>query len=329
MREDSTATMTRPAMDRLIDGINRTGAPIVVGLDPRLSQLPEGIRERSRTEFGNTLEAIARAFLRFNTEIIDAIADVVPAVKPQIAFYEQYGHWGMWAYEETIRHASAKGLVVIGDIKRSDIGSTAQAYADGHIGEVEWWEQTRPALDCDFVTVNPYLGSDGLMPFVSWCKAKARGLFVLVKTSNPSSGEIQDLELASGEKLYEHVGHLVADLGTQVFGESGYSSVGAVVGATYPEELGALRKQLPHTFFLVPGYGAQGAGVNDILPAFDENGGGAVINSSRDIIFAFRYGRYRSFGESGFAAAARAAAMDMRDALTAGLTARGPGVGKQ
>lgn len=313
----------RTAMDSLIDNINRTGAPIVVGLDPRLSQLPREIRERCQREFGKTSEAVAQAFLLFNAKIIDAIADVVPAVKPQVAFYEQYGHRGMWAYEETIRYARAKGLVVIGDIKRSDIGSTAQAYADGHIGEVEWWEGTQPSLDCDFVTVNPYLGSDGLLPFLDWCKRRRRGLFVLLKTSNPSSSEIQDLELASGGRLYEHVGRLVARLGAEVIGESGYSSVGAVVGATYPEEMRKLRKQLPQTFFLVPGYGAQGAGVGHIIPAFDETGGGAIVNSSRDIIFAFSSARRRPSDEAGFAEAARAAATEMRDTLAAGLAAAG------
>ena len=298
--------------DRLTNRISELSNPTVVGLDPRLSQIPEFIRENAIEEFGETTEAVAEAIIDFNMGIIDAISDIVPAVKPQIAFYECYGHQGFRAYEETVRYAQEKGLIVIGDAKRNDIGSTAQAYADGHLGTVDLFGEPESVIDTDALTVTPYLGSDGIDPFTKVCAVRGKGIFVLVRTSNPSADEIQGQAL--GDHLMdEHVASLVEGWGRELIGDSGFSSVGAVVGATYPEEARVLRNLMPNQIFLVPGYGAQGGGAEDVKPCFHENGTGAIVNSSRGIIFAYQ--KQERPGEA-YAEAAREAALAMKEDLS-------------
>jgi orotidine-5'-phosphate decarboxylase len=290
--------MQKHFADRLVEAIKAKGNPICVGLDPRLDKIPEFIRkeafEAAENE-GRPLRAAAEALLTFNKGIIDAVAEIVPVVKPQVAFYEIFGHEGMRAYEETIDYAHSKGLITIADVKRNDIGSTAEAYARAYLGETQVEDEGMRVFDADSVTVNGYLGSDGIKPFVKTAAAEGKGLFVLVKTSNPSSGELQDLfvydEVAKGKEakpLYEMMGYYVDSWGADEVGESGYSCVGAVVGATYPEQAKVLRKLMPNAFFLVPGYGAQGGGAADVKPCFNEDGLGAVVNSSRGIIFAYQ-----------------------------------------
>ncbi|MBN2087036.1 orotidine-5'-phosphate decarboxylase [Candidatus Peregrinibacteria bacterium] len=298
--------------DRLTNRISDLANPTVVGLDPRLSQIPEFITEDAIDEFGETFEAAANAILEFNKGIIDAISDIVPAVKPQIAFYECYGHYGLWAYEETTKYAQEKGMLVIGDAKRNDIGSTAKAYAEGHLGLVDLFGESIPSINTDALTVTPYLGSDGILPFTKVCAEQGKGIFVLVRTSNPSSDEIQSQPL--GDYLMdEHVANLVEGWGRDLIGDNGFSSVGAVVGATYPEEARVLRNVMPNQIFLVPGYGAQGGGAEDVRPCFHENGTGAIVNSSRGIIFA--YEKDNQPGEA-YAEAARNAAMSMKKDLS-------------
>lgn len=288
-------------------------APIVVGLDPMLNYVPEHLQKKAYKEYGETLKGAAEAIVAYNKQLIDAIYDLIPAVKPQIAMYEQFGIEGMIAYKETVDYAKSKGLVVIGDVKRGDIGSTSAAYAVGHLGKVQVGSQLLGGFLEDFATVNPYLGIDGIQPFIDVCKKENKGIFVLVKTSNPSSGEFQD-QLINGTPLYELVGQKVAQWGEQVM-EDGYSLVGAVVGATYPEMGKALRKIMPHTLILVPGYGAQGGQAKDLAPYFNEDGLGALISSSRGIIAAYKQEKYSKFGEEGFADAARQAVLDMKEDL--------------
>ena len=244
-------------IDQLVANIKKTQAPIVVGLDPMLNYIPEQVQKKAFEEKGETLAGAAEAIWQFNKAIVDATYDLIPAVKPQIAMYEQFGVEGMKAFKKTCDYAKSKGLVIIGDIKRGDIGSTSEAYAIGHLGKVQVGSQTYAGFDEDFATVNPYLGSDGVKPFIKVCKENNRGIFVLVKTSNPSSGELQD-KLVDGKPLYELVGKMVDEWGSDCIGESGYSEVGAVVGATYPEQGKILRAIMPRTYILVPGYGAQG-----------------------------------------------------------------------
>ena len=288
-------------------------APIVVGLDPMLNYVPEHLQKKAYKEYGETLKGAAEAIVAYNKQLIDAIYDLIPAVKPQIAMYEQFGIEGMIAYKETVDYAKSKGLVVIGDVKRGDIGSTSAAYAVGHLGKVQVGSQLLGGFLEDFATVNPYFGIDGIQPFIDVCKKENKGIFVLVKTSNPSSGEFQD-QLINGTPLYELVGQKVAQWGEQVM-EDGYSLVGAVVGATYPEMGKALRKIMPHTLILVPGYGAQGGQAKDLAPYFNEDGLGALISSSRGIIAAYKQEKYSKFGEEGFADAARQAVLDMKEDL--------------
>lgn len=302
-------------IDRLIGRIEALRNPTVVGLDPTYEMMPEGLRQRCLAEFGRTPRAVAEMFLAFNREIIDAVADVVPAVKPQIAMYERYGLEGLRAYLETVAYAKATGLLVIGDVKRGDIASTAAAYA-AHIGGTEVDGAHFDLWQEDAVTVNPYLGYDGIEPFVAACRERDRGIFVLVKTSNPGSGELQDLALAGGETVYERVGRLVDAWGRDAMGEKGYSRVGAVVGATHKEQGERLRTLLPHTFFLVPGYGAQGASADDLWGFFDKEGGGCIVNSSRGITAAYK--KEERFGEDA-GAAAREAALAMRADLRRAL----------
>lgn len=302
-------------IDRLIEKIKQTNNPTVVGLDPRLSYIPEHIKEEAYQKYAKTPMGAAEAFWQFNKAIIDAIYDLVPAVKPQIAMYEQFGPAGIACYIKTIAYAKEMGLIVIGDIKRSDIASTAEAYADGHIGNVTIAENAFEIYREDFITLNPYLGWDSIEPYMENCRNYERGLFILVKTSNPNSGQLQDLDVG-GMTLYEKVGELTSQWGEPFMGEYGYSSVGAVVGATHPDQATALRKKMPHTFFLVPGYGAQGGTAEDLAVCFDQNGLGAIINSSRGIIAAYKKPEYREkFSEKEFAQAARQAVITMRDDL--------------
>lgn len=301
-------------INKLTEKIKKLNAPVVVGLDPMLNYVPEHIQKKAFDEFGETLEGAAEAIWQFNKEIIDKTYDLIPAVKPQIAMYEQFGIPGLAAFKKTVDYAKSKDIVVIGDIKRGDIGSTSAAYAVGHVGKVQVGSKTYVPFDEDFVTVNPYLGTDGVKPFVDVCKETGKGIFVLVKTSNPSSGEFQD-RLVDGRPLYELVGEKVAEWGESHMGDS-YSCVGAVVGATYPEMGKVLRKIMPKTYILVPGYGAQGGKAADLAPYFNEDGLGAIVNSSRGIIAAYKQEKYAKFGAENFADASRQAVVDMIDDIT-------------
>ena len=296
-------------INQLVANIKKTGAPIVVGLDPMLNYIPEQVQKKAFAEYGETLEGAAEAIWQFNKEIVDKTYDLIPAVKPQIAMYEQFGLPGLAAFKKTVDYCKEKGLVVIGDIKRGDIGSTSAAYAVGHIGKVKVGSKTYAPFDEDFVTVNPYLGSDGVNPFLDVCKEEKKGIFVLVKTSNPSSGEFQDQKI-DGRPLYELVGEKVAAWGSEVMGDE-YSYVGAVVGATYPEMGKVLRKVMPKAYILVPGYGPQGGKGKDLVHFFNEDGLGAIVNSSRGIIAAYKQEQYAKFGAENFGDASRAAVETM------------------
>ncbi len=296
-------------INQLVANIKKTGAPIVVGLDPMLNYIPEQVQKKAFAEYGETLEGAAEAIWQFNKEIVDKTYDLIPAVKPQIAMYEQFGLPGLAAFKKTVDYCKEKGLVVIGDIKRGDIGSTSAAYAVGHIGKVKVGSKTYAPFDEDFVTVNPYLGSDGVNPFLDVCKEEKKGIFVLLKTSNPSSGEFQDQKI-DGRPLYELVGEKVAAWGSEVMGDE-YSYVGAVVGATYPEMGKVLRKVMPKAYILVPGYGAQGGKGKDLVHFFNEDGLGAIVNSSRGIIAAYKQEQYAKFGAENFGDASRAAVETM------------------
>ena len=297
-------------INKLIEKIQKTNAPIVVGLDPMLNYIPQHIQQKAFSELGETLEGAAEAIWQYNKGIVDEVYDLIPAVKPQIAMYEQFGIPGLVAYKRTIDYCKTKGLVVIGDIKRGDIGSTSTAYAVGHLGKVQVGRKSYAGFDEDFATVNPYLGTDGVKPFVDVCKEEKKGIFVLVKTSNPSSGEFQD-RLIDKRPLYEWVGEKVDQWGKDAVGKEGYSYVGAVVGATYPEMGKVLRKLMPKTFILVPGYGAQGGKGKDLVHFFNKDGLGAIVNSSRGIIAAYKQEKYASFGEEGYSQASRQAVKDM------------------
>ena len=307
-------------INKLISNIRKTNAPIVVGLDPMLNYIPEHIQKKAFAEFGETLEGAAEAIWQYNKGIVDATYDLIPAVKPQIAMYEQFGIPGLTAYKKTVDYCKSKGLVVIGDIKRGDIGSTSAAYAVGHLGHVQVGSRKYAGFDEDFATVNPYLGSDGVKPFMDVCKEEKKGIFVLVKTSNPSSGEFQD-RVIDGRPLYELVGEKVAQWGDELMGD-GYSYVGAVVGATYPEMGKILRKIMPKTFILVPGYGAQGGKGADLVHFFNEDGLGAIVNSSRGIIAAYKQDKYKEFGAENYADASRQAVKDMIADISGALESR-------
>jgi len=286
-------------IDRLIEKIKEQKAPIVVGLDPRMSQIPMFLKE-GKTE--------ADAIYDFNQAIIDAVWDIVPAVKPQIALYEEFGPSGLEIYFKTVTYAKSKGLIVIGDIKRGDIASTAEGYSKAHLVNSE----------SDFITVNPYMGYDSIEPYLSDCKQYDKGLFILVKTSNPSSKDIQDLPIADGRPVYVHVGEMVSQWGRGFIGKSNFSSIGAVVGATHPSQGKTLRKALPHTFFLVPGYGAQGGKASDLSGMLNKDGLGIIVNNSRGITGAYQTNKYKS-DEKDFAKAARQAVLDMKADLEANL----------
>ena len=307
-------------INKLVAKIQKTGAPIVVGLDPMLSYIPGPVLKKAFSAYGETLEGAAEAIWQFNKEIIDNTYDLIPAVKPQIAMYEQFGIEGLKVFQKTVEYCKEKDLVVIGDVKRGDIGSTSAAYATAHLGKVTVGENRISAFNEDFATVNPYFGSDGLKPFIKTCKEEKKGIFVLVKTSNPSSGEFQD-RLIDGRPLYEYVGEKVAEWGMECMGES-YSYVGAVVGATYPEMGKILRKIMPKAYILVPGYGAQGGKGADLVHFFNEDGLGAIVNSSRGIIAAWQQEKYAEFGEKNFGAASRAAVTDMKEDIAKALENR-------
>lgn len=305
---------------KLIEKIQKTDAPIVVGLDPMLSYIPEHIRKQAFEEFGETPAGAAEAVWQYNKAIVDAVYDLIPAVKPQIAMYEQFGIPGMTVFQKTVDYCKEKGLVVIGDVKRGDIGSTSAAYAAAHLGRVQIGSRSFAAFDEDFATVNPYLGTDGVKPFVDVCREEKKGIFVLVKTSNPSSGEFQD-RLIDGKPLYEHVAGKVVQWGADCM-EGDYSLVGAVAGATYPEEGMRLRKMMPNAYILVPGYGAQGGKGADLAHFFNKDGLGAIVNSSRGIIAAYRQEAYSQFGETHFADASRQAVLDMREDIRQALASK-------
>ena len=305
-------------MQRLQEAIFSKKAPIVVGLDPQLSFIPKRILEPCLKEFGETPEAAAEAFYRFNVEIVDAVSDLVPAVKPQIAMYEALGVPGLICYEKTIQLCKKNGLLVIGDIKRGDIGSTSLAYAEGHLGSIMVGNTRCRGFDADFATVNPYLGSDGVQPFIDICKREDKGIFVLVKTSNPSSGELQD-KLTEGRPLYELVGSYVEEWGKQLR-KGDLSEVGAVVGATYPEMGKTLCEIMPHAMILVPGYGAQGGSGKDLVPFFRKDGSGAIVNSSRGIIAAWKKGLYGDPEKEEVKEAARGAVLEMKEDIASALS---------
>lgn len=304
-------------INKLIEKIEQNRAPIVVGLDPMLSYIPNEVKHRAYQEKGETLAGAAEAIWQFNKAIVDATFDLIPAVKPQIAMYEQFGIEGLIAFKRIVDYCKEKGLVVIGDIKRGDIGSTSAAYAAGHLGRTAVGGNSFYGFDEDFATVNPYLGSDGIIPFIDVCREESKGLFILVKTSNPSSGEFQD-QLINGRPLYELVGEKVAEWGELHMGSS-YSYIGAVVGATYPEMGKVLRKLMPKTYILVPGYGAQGGKAEDLVHYFNKDGLGAIVNSSRGIIAAYKQTAYEKFGQAAYADAARQAVIDMREDILSAL----------
>lgn len=303
-------------INKLVEQIQKKDASVVVGLDPMLGYVPEHLTKKAFEEYGETLEGAAEAIWQYNKGIVDAVYDLIPAVKPQVAMYEQFGIPGMIAFKKTVDYCKEKGLVVIGDIKRGDIGSTSTAYAVGHLGKVTVGSKQYYGFDEDFVTVNPYLGSDGVNPFIDVCKEEKKGIFVLVKTSNPSSGEFQD-RLIDGRPLYEYVGEKVNEWGSQCMGDT-YSYVGCVVGATYPEMGKILRKIMPKAYILVPGYGAQGGKASDLAPYFNKDGLGAIVNSSRGIICAYKQDKYAKFGADHYAEASRQAVIDMIEDINAG-----------
>ena len=302
--------------DRLLDAVDEKQNPSCVGLDPRLNDLPDFIKEEAKEEHGETFEAVGSAFFKFNKGLIDTVSGLVAVVKPQIAFYEKYGQFGVKAFSDTVNYAKKKGLIVVEDAKRSDIGSTARAYSEGHLGEVDFFNGKVSNFDVDCITVNPYLGFDGISPFVGDVKNYGKGIFVLVKTSNPSSGEFQDLQTGEGKKNYEIIAENVNKWGDDSVGERGYSSVGAVVGATYPKEAVKLRELMENAIFLVPGYGAQGGKAADVVPCFNPDGYGAIVNSSRGIDFAYKK---RDWRDDRFAEAAAEAVVDMQEKISAAL----------
>lgn len=299
-------------MDKLIRKIEETNNPTVMGLDPRYELIPKHIKNK----YDETLDGASKAVIEFNKKLIDAVYDIIPAIKPQIAFYESLGIEGIRAFEETCKYAKEKKMLVIADIKRGDIGSTAEAYSKAFLGKTKIGQEEISIFDVDFVTVNPYLGIDGIQPFIEDCKKYKKGIFILVKTSNKSSGELQNLKLENGQKVYEKIADLINIWGKELIGEKGFSSMGAVVGATYPIQLKELRNIMPETFFLIPGYGAQGGKTEDIALGFDNNGLGGIINASRSLMTAYKLDRWKEqYTEIEFAQATRKEAIYMRDSL--------------
>lgn len=303
-------------IDELIEKIKETQNPTVIGLDPRYEMIPEVIRNK----YPQTLEGVAKAIVEFNKKLIDATYDIIPAVKPQIAFYEMYGLEGMKAFEETCKYAKQKGMLVIADIKRGDIGTTAKAYSNAFLGKTKIGDKEETIFDVDFVTLNPYMGLDSVKPFIEDCINYNKGVFILAKTSNPSSGDLQDVKLEDGEEVYIKVAKLIKEWGKDSIGENGYSSVAAVVGATYPDQLEEIRKVAPNTFFLIPGYGVQGGKAEDIALAFDKNGLGGIVNSSRGLMCAYKSELWKDkYAEEEFDKATRAEAIRMKEELNSAI----------
>lgn len=303
------------AIDKLIKKIKQTNNPTVMGLDPRYEMLPRCVTSK----YAKSLEGVAKAIVEYNKTLIDNTYDIIPAIKPQIAFYEMFGIPGMEAFQETCRYAKEKGMVVIADIKRGDIGSTAKGYSNAYLGKTPIGEKEESIFDVDFVTVNPYMGTDCVKPFIEDCKKYEKGIFLLVKTSNPSSGELQDLKLENKKEVYLQIAELVEKWGETLRGEYGYSSIAAVVGATYPKQLEQIRKVAPHTYFLIPGYGAQGGKAQDIALGFDENGLGGIVNASRSLMCAYQSDQWKNqYTEQEYAKATRAEAVRMKEDLMAG-----------
>ena len=300
------------AIDRLIEKIKITNNPTVMGLDPRYEMLPKCVTDK----YSKDLEGVSKAIIEYNKALIDATNNIIPAIKPQIAFYEMFGIPGMKAFYETCKYAKEKGMLVIADIKRGDIGSTAQGYSNAYLGKTKIGDKEESIFDVDFVTVNPYMGTDCVKPFIEDCKKYDKGMFILVKTSNPSSGELQDVKLEDGQEVYKKVANLVEEWGKDLIGKYNYSSIAAVVGATYPIQLETLRKLAPHTYFLIPGYGAQGGKAENIALGFDENGLGGIVNASRSLMCAYKSDLWiDKFKEKEYAMATRAEAIRMRDEL--------------
>lgn len=300
------------SLDLLIAAVAKTQNPTVVGLDPKLDYIPGYIKEKAFAKYGETLKGAAKAILEYNKGIIDALHEIVPAVKPQAAYYEMYGTAGMKTLYKTQEYAKQRGMVVITDGKRNDIGSTMEAYATAHLGKVKVGSNEYSPFIADALTVNGYLGTDGISPLIEVCKKYNKGIFVLAKTSNPSSGELQDRLFDDGISVYETMGRMCEKWGEELMGKYGYSGVGAVVGATYPEQISEMRAKLPHTFFLIPGYGAQGATAKDVSAAFDKNGLGGIVNSSRGIMCAYKK---EKCDEKDYAGAAYREAMRMKNEL--------------
>ena len=299
-------------IDKLINKIKETNNPTVIGLDPRYEMLPKCVTDK----YPKTLEGVSQAIIEYNKALIDNTYDIIPAVKPQSAFYEMFGIPGINALYETCKYAKKKGMMVIADVKRGDIGSTAQGYSNAYLGKTKIEDKEESIFDVDFVTVNPYMGTDCIEPFLQDCKKYNKGIFILVKTSNPSSCELQDIKLINGEEVYKEVANLVEKWGKDLIGKYGYSSIAAVVGATYPKQLEELRKLAPHTFFLIPGYGAQGGKATDIALGFDINGLGGIVNASRSLMCAYKSDLWKEkYSEQEYAKATRAEALRMKDEL--------------
>ena len=303
-------------IDELINKIKETNNPTVIGLDPRYEMIPNCIKEK----YTQDLEGVSKAIIEFNKKLIDEIYDIIPAVKVQIAFYEMYGIEGLKAFKETCNYAKSKNMLVIADAKRGDIGSTAEGYSKAFLGKTKIGDKEIPIFDVDFLTVNAYFGIDCVKPFIEDCKKYGKGIFILVKTSNPSSGELQDLKTKDGDEIYTEMVKLVEKWGEELRGEYGYSSISAVVGATYPKQLKQLREIAPHTFFLIPGYGAQGGKAEDIALGFDNNGLGGIVNNSRGLMCAYKSDLWKDkFSEEDFAKTTREEAIRMRDELNKGI----------
>ena len=308
--------MSKNMMDNLIEKIKEKNSPIVMGIDPRYDMIPDIIKSK----YPNTKDGFVRSTTVFAKKLIDATYDIIPAIKPQLAYFEMMGPCGLGAFMEIAHYADSKGLIVIADAKRGDIGTTSQAYSNAFLGKTTIDKHQERVYNVDFVTVNPYMGTDCVKPFIEDSKKYEKGVFVLVKTSNKSSGELQDLKLENENKVYEHVAQLVEEWGKDLRGKYGYSSISAVVGATYPEQLKEIRKLAPHTFFLIPGYGAQGGKAEDIALGFDENGIGGIVNASRSLMCAYKSDRWKNiYSEEQFAEATRAEALRMREELVSAI----------
>ena len=302
----------KTAIDKLIEKINETGNPTVIGVDTRYELVPECVKNK----YSKDITGMCEAMLEYSKALIDATYDIIPAVKLQSAYFEMYGVEGIKLYKEMIEYCKSKNMIVMADVKRGDIGSTSAGYSKAYLGKNIINEQEEGIFDVDFATVNPYMGSDCVMPFVDDCKKFNKGIFVLVKTSNKSSGELQDLKTEDGEEIYKKVAKLVNQWGEELIGENGYSSVSAVVGATYPKQLKELRELMPHSYFLIPGYGAQGGKAEDIALGFDSNGLGGIVNATRSLMCAYKSDRWKDkFKEEEYAKATRAEAIRMRDEL--------------